>query len=169
MANLSESERLNLKQLVNEMDCDNNTENIRKLKHSVLIRDDIRKLENLKKSNETLSKTGLFIEMCQEQCKFLYNNYTDIFHKVIKDELDLQIMTKLLIILKLIEDGKVDQHEGSVMVGKYLKELYVDSAVRCADNLDKEHEAEKVQINEGSNISWKDFVKSQYIETLYKK
>ena len=28
MANLSESERLNLKQLVNEMECDNNTENI---------------------------------------------------------------------------------------------------------------------------------------------
>jgi hypothetical protein len=27
----------------------------------------------------------------------------------------------------LIEDGMVDQHEGSVAVGKLLKELYVDS------------------------------------------
>jgi hypothetical protein len=40
-------------------------------------------------------------------------------------------------VLEMIEDGKVDQSEGSVIVGKFLKELYVDSALRRADNLDK--------------------------------
>ena len=60
----------------------------------------------------------------------------DIFHRFIKDELDLEIMTKLLIVLKLIEDEKVDQNEGSVMVGKVLKELYVDSALKQAEHLD---------------------------------
>jgi hypothetical protein len=63
----------------------------------------------------------------------------DFFDKVIKDEIDLRIMTRLLIVLKLIEDEKVDQHEGSVMVGKILKERYLDSAVKRADTLDKEH------------------------------
>jgi hypothetical protein len=48
MANMNSSERLNLKKLIDEMDCDNNTDNIRKLKHSTLIRDDIRKIDTLK-------------------------------------------------------------------------------------------------------------------------
>ena len=61
---------------------------------------------------------------------FLYNSYTNLFNRVIKDELDLEIMTKLLIVLKMIENGKINQHEGSVMVGKVLKELYVDSALK---------------------------------------
>ena len=81
-----------------------------------------------------------------------------MFNKLLKDELDLTIMTKLLAVLKLIEDNKVDQHEGSVMVGKILKELYIDSAMKRADNLDKEHNAtEKEPMVEGKNISWKQF------------
>jgi hypothetical protein len=59
--------------------------------------------------------------------------------------------------LKLIEDGQVDQQEGSVMIGKYLKDLYLDSAVRKADALDQEHSGEKEPINEGKDISWKIF------------
>jgi hypothetical protein len=53
-------------------------------------------------------------------------------------------MSKLIQILKLIEDGMVDQHEGSVAVGKLLKELYVDSAMKTADNIDKRNNAEPV-------------------------
>jgi|UniRef100_A0A6C0DNG2 hypothetical protein len=156
---INNNERLNLKKLVDEMDCDDNTENIRKLKHSVLIRNDIRKIENLKTKNAELkkSKPDEFITLCEGECPFLFNNYTDIFHKVVKDELDLTIMTKLLTVLKMIEDGKVDQHEGSVLVGKILKELYIDSAVKRADNIDKEYESMKVVPNEGKKISWQEF------------
>ena len=78
------------------------------------------------------------------ECTFLYTNYTDIFHKLIKDELDLTIMTKLLTILKMIEDAKVDQHEGSVMVGKILKEMYVDSATRELDHLNEQRDGDRV-------------------------
>ena len=66
-------------------------------------------------------------------------------------------MTKLLTVLKLIEDGKTDQHEGSVMVGKILKELYVDSATKRSDNIDKQHEGERVEPNSGKSISWREF------------
>jgi hypothetical protein len=76
---------------------------------------------------------------------------------MISDELDLTIMTKILTVLKLIEDGKTDQHEGSVMVGKLLKELYVDSAAKRIGNLDKEHEGERVEQNAGKTLSWRDF------------
>ena len=57
----------------------------------------------------------------------------------------------------MIEDEQVDQHEGSVLVGKFLKELYIDSALKRADNIDKEHEQERVQINNGTELSWKKF------------
>lgn len=156
---MNKQESLDLKRLINETQCENNTENIRKLKHSVLIRNDIRNLENLKKTNGSLRKSNPdeFNEVCQKECNFLFNNYTDIFNKILKDELDLRIMTRLLICLKLIEDGNVDQHEGSVMVGKILKELYIDSAIKRGDNLDKEREAERVEPNSGKKMSWRDF------------
>jgi hypothetical protein len=157
MSVLTNDERLNLKKMINESDCDDNTDNIRRLKHSVLMRDDIRKLDTLKNTHVDMknNKNDDFILLCQNECKFLYANYTDIFNKLVKDELDLTIMTKLLTVLKLIEDSKVDQHEGSVMVGKILKELYVDSATKRLDNLDKEHEKEPM--SEGKAISWKQF------------
>ncbi|MDC1151819.1 hypothetical protein OAS95_04550 [Pelagibacteraceae bacterium] len=157
MSVLTNDERLNLKKMINESDCDDNTDNIRRLKHSVLMRDDIRKLDTLKNTHVDMknNKNDDFIVLCQNECKFLYANYTDIFNKLVKDELDLTIMTKLLTVLKLIEDSKVDQHEGSVMVGKILKELYVDSATKRLENIDKEHEKEPM--SEGKAISWKQF------------
>lgn len=153
------SERLDLKQLLDKTDYVDNTEHIRKVKHSVLIRDDVRKLENLKTESAEIRKKHpeQFLEICQTECRFLYDNYTDIFNKLMKDELDLSIMTQLLTVLRLIEDGKIDQEQGSVMVGKVLKELYVDSALKRADNLDKEHEAEKVVFVEPKNVSWRAF------------
>lgn len=159
MANLNDHERLNLKKLVTEMEGEDNTHNIRKVKHSVPMRNDIRTMDTLKNTHAELRRTkpDEFKTLCQSQCGFLYNNYTDIFNKMISDELDLTIMTKLLTVLKLIEDGKTDQHEGSVMVGKLLKELYVDSAVKRIDNLDKQHEGERVEANGGKTISWRDF------------
>ena len=156
MANLNVQDRLNLKKLIDESDCENNTETIRKLKHSVLIRDDVRKIDTLRMAN-TYTQPENFSELCQFECPFLFNNYTDIFNKMVKNELDLTIMTKLLTVLKLIEDNKVDQHEGSVMVGKILKELYIDSAVKRAENLDKEYDAEKIPHVVSKKISWNEF------------
>lgn len=157
MSVLTNDERLNLKKMITESDCDDNTDNIRRLKHSVLMRDDVRKLDTLKNTHGDMKANNNddFVLLCQNECKFLYSNYTDIFNKLVKDELDLTIMTKLLTVLKLIEDSKVDQHEGSVMVGKVLKELYVDSATKRLDNLDKEHDKEPM--SEGKAISWKQF------------
>jgi len=156
--NITNDERINLKNLLSRSeDAVDNTESIRKLKHSNSIAADILKIKKLK----TAFQPGQELEaLCREQCPFLYNKYTDIFNRIVKDELDLAIMGQLLTVIKMIEDEKVDQHEGSVIVGKILKELYVDSALRKADKLNekygstKEEEAVKV---EGKKISWKEF------------
>jgi hypothetical protein len=164
MSALSPDERLNLQKLVSEMDSVDNTAHIRKVKHSITLRDEIRKLDTFKKKNAGMYDTQpeKFLEMCRDETPFLYNNYMDIFHRFIKDELDLEIMTKLLIVLKLIEDEKVDQNEGSVMVGKVLKELYVDSALKQAEHLDNKSSVTDVPLMPVpvKPLTWKEY-KSQ--------
>jgi hypothetical protein len=160
---MNNEERLNLKKLVNEMDCENNTDNIRKLKHSEKIRDDIRKMELLKLSKKSLYETepAEFNELCKKECSFLYTNYTDLFNKVIVGELNLDIMAQMLYVLKLIEEEQVDQHEGSAMVGKILKELYIDSAIKRGEKLDKENELSKPVEVEEKKISWNTWKKNK--------
>ena len=157
--NLSDDEKLNLKKMMSEMDYVDNTDTIRRLKHSVKIRDNIRKLEDLKRQHADIriSSPEQFFNIAHTECAFLYNNYTDIFRRLMEDEIDINIMSKLLIVLKLIEEGHLDQQDGAVRVGRLLKELYLDSAVKRADTLDKEHEGDKPVINNGQEISWRKF------------
>lgn len=158
---ITPEESLNLKKLINETECEDNTATIRKLKHSIRIRDDIRCLERLKKEHAELrvSNHEQFFNIAYTECRFLYDNYMDIFTRVMKDEVDIVIMTKLLIVLKLIEDEKLDQHEGSVMVGRYLKDIYLDSAVKRADNMDKERANVTARLipADGKKISWREY------------
>ena len=163
MSKLTSQERLDLKKMLRESDAQDNTEHIRNVKHSVKIRDDIRALDKLKKtcSPENLEQQGPLT------APFLLENYPDIYKKILQDELNLEIMSRLLTILKLIEDGKVDQHEASVLVGKLLKELYVDSALKKEKKLDdkfKESQSQDPNPEEPISISW-----SEYKEMRLKK
>ena len=157
---MQHSESLNLKELIqNNTEYVDNTEGIRRLKHSVTIRDEIRKIEQLKMryADMYINEKEAFLEMSRTNAAFLFNHYTDIFNKVCADELDLGIMTQLLSVMKLIEDEKVDQNQGSVMVGKILKELYVDSALKRSEKLDQQYAAETVAKVEGVDICWKEW------------
>jgi len=160
MSKLTPEESLDLKNLVNNSECENNTDHIRKVKHSFKLRDDIRKLELLKMEKATLyqSDPQTFRDLAATHASFLFTNYSDIFNRILKDELNLDIMGGLLGVLNMIEDGKVDQHEGSVMVGKLLKELYVDSALKRSENLDKKNETDVVEKKDAVNkISWEEW------------
>ena len=170
MSKLSSQERLDLKKMLRESDAEDNTEHIRKVKHSVHIRNDIRALDKLKR--EVALRQGILTEEAAEAAApFLHTNYPDIFKKVIKDELDLEIMSRLLTVLKLIEDGQVDQHEGSVHFGKILKELYVDSALKKCKKLDESQpdtDEGPVYVEE-KPISWKQWQqkRKEITENLY--
>ena len=165
MQKITPEESLNLKRLLRDSDAQDNTEYIRRVKHSEKIRDDIRTLDRLKNTEMQLytDNREKFMELARSKCHFLFSNYTDIFNKVVSDELDLAIMSKLLAVLKMIEDKKVDQHEGSVLVGKILKELYVDSAIKRCNNLDKQAEesSEKTKAPEAKPISWSEWKESR--------
>jgi hypothetical protein len=95
----------------------------------------------LKKDYQRLSQSNptQFDNICVSRCSFLFNNYTDIFNRLKKDELDLNIMGQLLVLLKMIEDEKIDQHTASFEVGKLLKSIYIDSALKKSQHLDEKH------------------------------
>ena len=61
---------------------------------------------------------------------------------------------RLVEVLKLIEDNKTDQHEASVLFGRILKEMYIDSAVKQGDNLDLKHNIGKEIAAVGKKMTW---------------
>lgn len=140
---LTSQERLDLTNLLNNSDAENTTDKIRSLKHSSAIFKDVILLQKMKKDrtndNTDENNEELFKNKCIIECAFIYNNYTDIFNKVYNDQIDLNILARLLFVLKNIEESKLDQHEGSVIIGKLLKELYVDSALRRSEMLDEKY------------------------------
>ena len=139
-------ERLDLQNMIKANNTEDYTEEIRSKKQSSLIRNDVKQMVFLKKKYERLSKSNPseFDKICIGQCNFLYNNYTDIYNKIKNDNLNLNIFDQFLGILKKIEDGELNQHEGSYMVGKILKELYIDSAMRQQEKSDMRDKRKKV-------------------------
>lgn len=157
---MNDLERLNLQKMIQANDAENNTHLIRNLKHSKLILADVDELLKIKKQNPRLAKSNpeTFDKMCVNKCQFLFNNYTDIFNKVKKDEIDLNILVRLLNVLHSIEEGQVDQHEGSFEVGKLLKQIYIDSALKKADKLEEKYSDKKGERKKPEEqISWKQF------------
>jgi len=159
---MNDNERLNLQNMIQEHDVVNTTGLMRQLKHSKKILEDVDLLLKLKREHPSMAKSNPeeFDALCVEKCQFIFNHYTDIFNKVKKDEIDLNILLRLINVLHSIEEGEQDQHEGSFEVGKLLKQIYIDSALKKSDKLNEENgengENEE-EIRPVENISWRDF------------
>lgn len=157
---LNNSDRLQLQQMIKANDVEDKTGLIRTTKHSEQIRAEVKKLHELKKKHAELAKSDPteLDNICISNCSFLFERYTDIYNKVFKDEIDLNILDKFLDALKDIEDGNADQHEASVKVGKYLKELYVDSALKKTEKNDlKAAEENDTSSTEPVEVSWQEY------------
>jgi len=136
---MDQQQRLQLDKLIRANNVEDVTQDIRERKHSQLIKEDITTMVELKKKYVRLARSNpnQFEIMLKSKCEFLYNNYTDIFNRIKKDELNLDIMWQFLEVLRNIEEGNVDQHEGAYSIGKLLKELYIDSAKTRSQKLDE--------------------------------
>ena len=165
MANfLDDQNRLNLQEMVSAYEADDNTSKIRTLQHSSKIKNDVEQLLNLKKKYARLQKQDYkkFEKLVVSHCNFLWNNYTNIFNRLMKNELNLNILKAFIRKLKEIEDGVTDQHEASVHIGQILKEMYVDSALKREKNYEEtESKNKKKEKKPSHNISWNQFKKIQ--------
>ena len=160
---MDDKQRLNLQEMIKAYDADDNTSKIRQLKHSRLIRDEVEKMVNLKKKYNRMMtfEPKKFEKIVISHCNFLWTNYTNIFNRIMKDELNLNILRKFIDTLREVEDGGLDQHEASVKIGEVLKQLYIDSALQREKRSDVEDKKRapkhKKPVN---NISWAQFKSS---------
>lgn len=156
---LTDNELFQLKKMIESNNTSDQTQEIRSLKHSKDIRDSIKNLMKLKIDKRELldlDKDAFEVEALSV-AGFLFYNYFQLYNQLIKEDIDMSIMDKFLEVLSQIEDGVVDQHEGSFMVGKILKEIYIDGKVRELERLDKLSESSKIIKNTGKVLSWKQY------------
>jgi len=155
---MDDSQRLQLQKMISANNVEDQTEMIRNLKHSHIFKSEINTMMMIKskyRGDEEKIK-----EECMNECGFLFTYYTDLFNKIRKDEIDLSILFEFIEVLRKIEDGEVDQHEGSFLVGTLLKKLYIDSALKKANKLDEQYSNEETapkKLEPVLSISWKQF------------
>lgn len=154
---MDDKQRLQLQNMIKANNVEDQTNLIRNLKHSDILRNEVKTLMSIKsKYDNNMEKVHM--EGVSE-CNFLFTYYTDIYNKVRKDEIDSSILNNFFDVLKQIEDGNLSQHEGSFAIGTLLKELYVDSALKKADKLNENNEIDQEPKKPPVDITWKQFKK----------
>jgi hypothetical protein len=153
---MDDNQRLHLQNMIATNNVEDNTDLIRELKHSQVLRENVNNLIMLKakypNDPDALNLEGM------SECNFLFTYYTDIYNKIRKDEIDLKILYKAFDVLRDIEDGKLDQHTGAYEFGTLLKQIYVDSALKKADKLNSENDNKESEYKGAQvEISWKQF------------
>lgn len=153
---MDDNQRLQLQKMITVNNVEDQTGLIRDLKHSYILRENVNNLVMLKaKHFDNVEELNL---EAMVECNFLFTYYTDLYNKIRKDEIDLKILFQFIDVLRKIEDGLVDQHEGSFEVGSLLKKIYVDSALRKAEKLNAETGVLEPEYKGPQvDISWKQF------------
>ena len=151
-------QKLHLQKMISANNVEDQTELIRELKHSAIMRGELNNMLFLKaKYRDDPEKIHL---ECMNECNFLFTYYTDVYNKIRKDEIEVTILNQFLDVLEKIEEGQLDQHQGSFEVGTILKKLYVDSALRKAEKLDEENSTSEQEPKKPTlEITWKQFKK----------
>jgi hypothetical protein len=155
---MDEKQRLQLSNMIKANNVEDQTELIRNLKHSQILRNEVNNMILLKAKYR--GDDEKIYNECVNDCNFLFSYYTDIFNKIRKDEIDIGILNKFLDMLRRIEDGELDQHEGSFAIGTLLKELYIDSALKKSEKLDEQSGNKKIEPKKANvKITWNQYKK----------
>jgi len=152
---MNDKQRLHLQNMIKDNNVQDQTELIRTLKHSHVFRMEIDNMIKIK--DKYRGDYDKISEECINECSFLFTYYTDIFNKLKKDEIDINILNKFVDVLRKIEENELDQHEASFLVGTILKELYIDSALKKADKLNENAEKPIEPIKPNVQVSWKQY------------
>lgn len=154
---MNANEQQQLQRMIREGGVTDVTDEIRKKKHSIYLRSDMKKIQDLL-SLKLDEDEWTFAARCEEAAPFTFREYADIFNRARKGNLDFDIMNKFIDVLEKIEQGLLGQHEGANEVGKLLKKIYIDSALKQANKLDESREAEDVPARASPiKISYKQF------------
>ena len=90
-----------------------------------------------------------------ERRKLFIYEFSNIYNKLLKYQIDVNILNKFLDELESIENGKQNQHEASFRIGNLLKEMYIDTKLETPqENKDVEKETKHPK-----KLSYADFKK----------
>ena len=91
---MNPTEKQYLQNMIKENNVEDNTSNIRQLKHSQDIKRDVIRINlyNEKFKNLKITQPELFYEKLKTECFFLYNNYNDIFNKLKEETIDVSLL-----------------------------------------------------------------------------
>jgi hypothetical protein len=149
---MNPNEVLKLNDMIREGDCVDNTETIRQLKHSAIITKNVNTLLHIKKKYGKVDFKTLDNE-CIKECRFLFDNYTSIYNKLLRDEIDLPVFYKFLYYLKKIEDNELTFYQASYEIGTLLKNMYVDPIIEEKEkNNEKGRPVKPITWNEFKNM-----------------
>jgi hypothetical protein len=147
---MNEEQRLQLSELMKENNTVDNTEMIRDLRHSKKIRKCVEMIEKIKIENPKADLKTLD-NLCMEPASFLFRNYTVIYNKLLRNQIDINMLYVFLDKLKQIENGKLTQQEAAYDIGMILRQMYVDPRLK---DLEKQKEPDYLK---GKAISWNEF------------
>ena len=160
---MNPSEKIHLQKMITENNVVDQTENIRNLKHSQDIKRDIIRMQVYQKKFKEMkyNQRKLFDEKLKTECFFLYNNYNDIFNKLKDEEIDVSLLLEFVNVLAKIENNQIDQHTASYEIGKLLKNIYIDSALKKNGKMDENNieQPDSVPTKTHININWKQYKK----------
>jgi hypothetical protein len=125
---MNSEERLKLHELIKEGNVHDNTNNIRKLQHSRQLKKDVLSIKTILSRADSLEYSFLD-KSCQPHCGFIIEHYKNIYQRILKGQVDFNILDKFLDCLESIENGTKDQHEASYEIGTLLKSLYIDPKI----------------------------------------
>ena len=87
---MDDKQRLQLQNMIKANNVEDQTELIRDLKHSQVLRNEVNNMILLKAKHR--GDDEKIYNECANDCNFLFTYYTDIFNKIRKDEIDIGIL-----------------------------------------------------------------------------
>ena len=168
MSSITADEQAKIQELVtNQTDYVDNTNDIRERKASEHLLVEIRNFEAFEKKNLQLKKDNFveYVDKCKEICPYLNVHFNGIFNYLLKENVNYDIMAQFLYVLKMIEDGKMTQQDGSGAIGKILGQIYLDPAVqtKSAISSPSNEDSESVKAQPALEIGWKSYKKTKKI------
>ena len=163
---MNEEHKIELDKLISQNSVVDQTDMIRTLKQSIKIREEIDTMMKIKtehafKGDSNISMVSPLFKKCQEQCPFLYKYYAILFHKILKDDVDMGTLEKFIEIVEEIEDGKLSQHEGAFKFGTLAKSLYIDDVLSTSISDGNKQTSRVIAPPPARDISWGKYKQSR--------
>ena len=164
--NMNNEEKRKLDQMIAQNNTVDNTSNIRKERKSKQIRDCVAKIQNIKRKHHNTRDFKVLDAEAMKSCGYLFTNFPNIYNKLLKYQIDVKILYQFLDELERVENGELNQHEASFVIGNILKEMYIDPRIDSEGNMKPTQKKESKKIKERNSnkvksLSWADFKKMQ--------